>query len=354
MKKFLHNPLFYKDFKSARWISLIMLLYLIKFKLLIFSPILNVIKSTITDFTDISPGNMTPFKADMAYWFRNNLLYSAQDIIVITIFVVILLIVLFKNERNNSTYSFTASMPFKREEIVKIKWITGMLSISIPFFITFILVSIFYFKNTNWINDPYIIVFQWFIINILTFTAIFSFIFFIQTIMGQNITASIIGALVLGIPGGCIVMSIDFILSHYKNPIYPKDIPYILEKVMIYFMSFPDYSVQKLGEYTTRVSYYKNFQIKILILIVTCIVTYALSIYFFKRNSLEKTGFLIMFKPFEYILKFIVAIFLGLLMALIFGQSYAEDTLVVMYVSLILGFLASYFVTDKCIKYYSR
>ncbi|RXI56571.1 hypothetical protein DP131_07095 [Clostridium tetani] len=354
MKKFLHNPLFYKDFKNARWISLAILLYLIRYKFLILTQHFNSLKISLIEAIKSDSKSVLGLKENLAHWFKSDLLKSDQDTIIITILILFLLTLLFRYERNSATFSFTASMPFKRKEIIKVKWLTGVFSIVLPLFITFILLTTFYFKNINWIEDSYIIILQWFLINALTFTAIFSFIFFIQTLMGKSAPASIIGALILLLPGAIIVLSTDFILACFKDISYPSYVRNLLQNTILYIINTPDLNVFNSNYNKSNIFYYRNLNVKIIALILVCIITYILSIYCFKRNDFEKTGHLVLFKPFEYILKFIIAIFLGLLMALIFGQSYAEDTLVVMYVSLTLGFLASYFITDKCIKYYSK
>ena len=354
MKKFLRNPLFYKDWRSAKWISLILLLYLIKFKFLILTNHFNGLKIALIKATKSDPKIVLGLKENLIGWFKNDLLKPYQDTIIITILILFLLMLLFKDERNSSTFSFTASMPFKRKEIIKVKWLTGAFSIFFPFFITLVLLSIFYFNNINFMVDSYTIILQWFFINILTFVAIFSFIFLIQTNMAKNISASIIGSLILWFPGAAILLSSDFILAHFNNAPQPDCVSFLLRNTMLYIINIPDFNVFNSNYNTSNIFYYTNLNLKIIALIFICIITYAISIYCFKRNDFEKTGSLIILKPFGYVLKFLVAIFIGLFISLVLGQSYPNNTLVVRYISLILAFLASYFITDKCIKHYSR
>lgn len=105
MKKFLHNPLFYKDFKNARWISLAILLYLIRYKFLILTQHFNSLKISLIEAIKSDPKSVLDLKENLAHWFKSDLLKSDQDTIIITILILFLLTLLFRYERNSATFS---------------------------------------------------------------------------------------------------------------------------------------------------------------------------------------------------------------------------------------------------------
>ncbi|WP_341458681.1 ABC-2 transporter permease [Clostridium tetanomorphum] len=357
----------YKEWRNAKWISLLILLDLIIFKIINVTSSLNNLKSykqsileRAAEHSNYSIMNYNLYKK---YWFNNSLNEFEPWIFGVIILTIVLAIILFQSERNGSTYSLIASMPFKRSEVIKTKWLTGMLAITLPFIITFVVISVFYFINLKWmIEQPFSLILNWLFINIFTCIAIFSFIFFIETIMGQNISAAIVGSLILTAPSGCLSIINEFIITHIQNPLtyslIIKEINTISQNILLYTSSKPTFKFDELviGDNHIQQHYYiyYNYGLKIVVLLFLIGITYLLSIYCYNKNQFEMNGYLVLFKPFEYILKFGVAICLGLLCSAVLGVGYSDGSLLAMYSFLLIGSILGYLVTNKAINYFAK
>lgn len=368
MKNLWHNPLFYKEWRNAKWISLLILLDIIVFKIISITSSLTHLKSykqsVLENAAEYPNYRIMDYNLYEKYWFNKSLNESAELwIFGVIILTIVLAIILFQNERNGSTYSLIASMPFKRSEVIKTKWLTGIIAITLPFMVTFVIISAFYFINLRWmIDQPFSLILNWLFINILTCIAIFSFIFFIETIMGQNITAAVVGSLILIAPFGCLSIISEFIIVHKQNsiaynPILEK-IDTISDNMLLYEVNKPTIRFDRLVIYNNNIEYpyyiYYNYGLKIVVLLCIIAITYLLSIYCYNKNQFEMNGYLVLFKPFEYILKFGVAICLGLLCSAVLGLGYSDRSLLAMYSFLLIGSILGYLGTNKAINYFAK
>ncbi|MCY6484902.1 ABC-2 transporter permease [Clostridium aestuarii] len=366
MRKFWRNPLVYKEWKSVRWITLLMTLNLLLFKVLQITSRLSYIKERRLD----NMYDQQVFNEQTKYWFNSILLRQWDDGILyfigMCICIILLVIFLFKSERENATYGFLASMPFKREEMIDVKWSIGVLSIAISFFITFIFLSIFYITNIEWIQtpyNPYIIIPEWTIINMMLCIAIFSFLLFIQTLIGKNIVGGVVGSLVLVAPMGA-VMIVGQIISNQFNLEYGNPLIEGFEKLSSKLDIFRiiktndaliditnstgfHFSYDYYGSYQPYM--YNSYFLKIVITVVFTVIFYLLAMYAYKRNALENNGNLILFSKLEPVFKWGVSICLGLLLSAVFGMGYT-DSIMVMDIFLVLGIIVGYFVSNKAIK----
>ncbi|WP_027625069.1 hypothetical protein [Clostridium lundense] len=132
-----------------------------------------------------------------------------------------------------------------------------------------------------------------------TCVATFSFIFFIETIMGQNIAAAGVGSLILIAPFGCLSIISEFIMIHIQNSItYNRllgKINNISQNIILYTISKPIIKFDELviGDNHIQQHYfvYSNYSLKILALICIIGVTYLLSIYCYNKNQFEMNGY---------------------------------------------------------------
>ncbi len=135
MKRLFKDPLFYKDWKSSKWICLLMTLILFWDKPNGSSNELSMYKYQMVKDKDFMLNNM---------WFNQLLLGGNSGKIILVLGSIILLcILLFKGEKQDSTCDLLHSMPFTRKDIMSSKIKVGILTIVIPVLINFIILTFF-------------------------------------------------------------------------------------------------------------------------------------------------------------------------------------------------------------------
>ncbi|MEL7597366.1 MAG: ABC-2 transporter permease [Clostridiaceae bacterium] len=363
MKRFWRNPLVYKEWKSVRWITLLMTLSIFFTKIMEVMSSLKWIKEMETS-GEIFGKLIIPkdFPIYIKHWFNQALLgYNNETFVLSTIAcLVILVVVLFRSERQNKTYELLASMPFKRKDIIVTKWYMGMLSIFISSFIGFIALSVFYTSNIKYIQDSYSIVLRWSLLHMIMYMAIFTILFFIQTLMGQNIAGSVVGAIIILVPFFILSM-ISSLIQVYMGLSWEdkiiRDIDTMAKNLNLYDLNRTEWIQvangkirEDLGYYGDHYFTYSNYNFKIIALLIIIAIFFALSIYAYKRNAFEKNGNLILFSALEPAFKFGVAVCSGFLLSGIFGMGYADNNKIVIDIFLVIGAAAGYFTANKAIK----
>ncbi|MCY6370132.1 ABC transporter permease [Clostridium ganghwense] len=363
MKRFWRNPLVYKEWKSVRWITLLMTLGIFFTKIMNVMSHLKWIKEIEADgkYCDI-PIATKDFPLHIKYWFNQALLGHDNEMFSVFMIgcLVILVVVLFRSERQNKTYGLLASMPFKRKDIIVTKWYMGMLSIFISCFIGFIALSVFYISNIKYIQDSYSIVLKWSLLHMLMYMSIFTILFFVQTLMGQNITGSIVGVIIIFVP--FFILSIISSLIQVYAGLSWKDkiiinIDRIARKLNLYDFNRTEWIEVSKDKVSKEFTYYgdhyfiyNNYNFKIIALLIILCIFFALSIYAYKRNAFEKNGNLILFSALEPVFKYGVAICSGLWLSAIFGLGYADNNKIVIGIFLVIGSVVGYFISNKAIK----
>lgn len=363
MKRFWRNPLVYKEWKSVRWITLLMTLSIFFTKIM---PVMSSLKwiKEIETSGEIFGRATAPkdFPLYIKYWFNQALL--GYDNEACTFFMVgclvILVVVLFRSERQNKTYELLASMPFKREDIIVTKWYMGMLSIFISCFIGFIALSVFYTSNIKYIQDSYSIVLRWSLLQMFIYMAIFTILFFIQTLMGQNIAGSIVGTIIILAPWFILSM-ISSLIQVYTGLSWEdkiiKDIDRMAQNLNLYDFNRTEYIQvgngkiqEELSHYADHYFTYNNYNFKIIALLIIIVIFFVLSIYAYKRNAFEKNGNLILFSRLETVFNWGVAVCSGFLISSIFGMGYGDNNKILISIFLIIGIALGYFTANKAIK----
>lgn len=363
MKRFWRNPLVYKEWKSVRWITLLMTLSIFFTKIMEVMSSLKWIKEMETNGEIFGKSiTLKDFPIYIKYWFNQALLgYDNETFVLSTIgCLVILVVVLFRSERHNKTYELLASMPFKRKDIIVTKWYMGMLSIFISSFIGFIALSVFYTSNIKYIQDSYSIVLKWSLLHMLMYMAMFTILFFIQSVMGQNIAGSIVGAVIIVVPWFILTMISELIRVYgglsWEDKII-RDIDIMAKNLNLYDFNRTEWIEvgndrirQELSHYANHYFTYSNYNFKIIALLIIIAIFFALSIYAYKRNAFEKNGNLILFSALEPAFKLGVAICSGFLLSGIFGMGYADNNKIVIDIFLVIGAAVGYFTANKAIK----
>jgi ABC-type transport system involved in multi-copper enzyme maturation permease subunit len=260
----------------------------------------------------------------------------------------------FRDSRQEAAGDLMASMPFTRRQIIFTKWVTGVMAIAVPFVVIFLLLTVFYWVNTEWISTPFRLLPQWATLYFLFLACFYSFMFFVQTVMGHPGIASVIGVICTMIPW--------YLLSA---------IPVILRQLL--GLNYGDAAlldgIERLGEYTVwtrwvrpRYEYlfpdwtthqliYTHYGLKVISMVAVIVLFYWLAQQAYAKNPLEKNGKLLMFRFLEPVLIWGFAVCLGMLIVFLFGLGYGSGFFgLVLY--LVAGTAIGYWLAKKAVLYY--
>ncbi|MPQ30699.1 hypothetical protein E4V42_04530 [Clostridium estertheticum] len=345
MSKILNKGLLYKEWINVRWVTLLTIITLLFFKVYGIMTALNQEKIHETRQGWVLPNR----------WFNNGI-YRGDDhysiyLFIMVIVVIILAITLFIGEKTSENQGFIASMPFTRKEIIINKWLIGVLSLLISFLITYIFLSLFYFKNISSINtilNPYSDIVKWFFMDTVQYICIFTFMMLMQSVMGNSIVSGMIGGLILVIPTVILRLVQELVIRYYQ---YNGYITIIIEKIS-YWINIYSYNVAKQKSFypnpaeNINQDYYKNFYYsnyisKLLVLfLLTCLFLFLANLAYKKRN-IEYNLRLIAFKNLEPVFVGGVAICSGLLAGAIFGNDRLRDFGIYFVIFTIIGYFIS-------------
>lgn len=354
MKKFINKALFYKEWINVRWITALTILILLYFKLFGVISELNMNKMFMKEQGRVWTNR----------WFNNGLFINDKYYVVMIFVVMILAIILFIGEKTSETQGFTVSMPFTRKEIILNKWLVGVFSIIISFVVTFIALSLFYAANLYYIDtnlNPYLDIVKWLFMDMTFYCSIFTFIMFVQTVMGNSIVSSIVGAIILLVP--------IFVISIIREIVYQSTKVQYDDHIMIVFNKLEawlnpyNYNSTQQQWYNIehnnnkdmyRTFYYNNYELKLLILIVLTGLFLYLAYAFYKKRDLEYNLRLLAFNNLESVFIFGFSICVGLLLGATLGFGSSNDNLKLFWIWAIIGTIAGYFVSKILVKIFSQ
>ncbi|WMJ81783.1 ABC transporter permease [Clostridium sp. MB40-C1] len=352
MKKLCNNALFYKDWRTSKWISIIMTISLFWFKTIGAFGYSNSLKQFMSIDKKFIPSKM---------WFNEYLLVNNRDAYMVSLILAALLVVLlFKGEKQNSTCDILHFMPFKRKEIILSKIKVGFIAIIIPFLVNFIIMNLVYLKSKSYIGSSYLDIPKFYFINLLMCLFFFIFLVFIQTLVGEYLRSTIIAPIILITPYVLVKYLLVLAESTLTHSIYPKlwKLENFSSNLNIYdIVSTNNVAMNKVwknGEwiYSNYKYVYESFSIKILVMIFLIIVFSLLSVTIYNRLKVENINQLIMFKPAEKIFNLGVAIGVGIVISIMFGMNTKSITTI--YITLLLGIAMGYFISKLMIKLFSR
>lgn len=349
MKSLYNKTLFKKEFKISKWMMILMTLNLLIFKILKIDNSLKGHKSLLTNRSL----SYEDAKISMLHWFNHELIGELFFSVIMIFLIIMLVTLMFQNERSNSTFGFLASIPYKREEVIKTKWIVGVITIIIPMVISLICISIFYKYNKSFIDDNYFIILRWFFITTLQYICIYSGLFLCQTLMGQNIISSIVGAIIIYVPYGTIAIIAKLVYSNFnlKHKLLAK-ISDIMSYSNLYNFGLGDYVDLSDGRHLIYYLIYKEYNIKIIIMIILTVTFYILAKYYYKVNSLENTGKIFIFPSLKPVLIWGFAICFGLLSCEFIGLS--NNNKILADICVIVGIPLGYFTGKKVVLIYDN
>lgn len=337
----LNKALIYKEWKRTQWLffSLLGLTFVLK-NLRMIIDIQNY-KEFMKDITDM----------EFASIFARNV-FTIVDIQFAMFGMLIFIAALLFYDLRNQNANLIASMPFTREEIIFNKLFLGLISIISTMIISFILIMISYFAHKDTIGT-YISVsqlFQWFLINTLTFTSGFAFFMGIQSLMGNVFAASIVSPIMLLFPLWFIGISKELIIrvtSLNYGDLPPSD---ITEKLVFALYNISNHNFYFNPEHNTLskdLIIYKNFVPKCITLLVLTIVFSLIAIYMYRKNALELNGNFTMFRPLEYVFIIGFSISLAMTFAMVFGS---YEIIIRNYIFLAIGLALGLFISKKVVR----
>ncbi len=302
------HPLFWKEWKSAKWWCLLMMgIFLIMFLGL------NNDLQQIQELSDklVIDENMVYLQSISIFDrnFSNELFGAALTFVPI---VIVMTTLLFQNDRKEGIGAFVSSLPFNKNEQFKIKWFVGAITITIPFAIASIMSLLIRAANWGWIEEIYAIshsgaqvmphdtlaaIMLGLLQVYLLLIALYSFLMLIQTFIANNIAASVIGVITLAVPWFLIETSITTISRMLNKPMikaYWHNNWYSYRDVLINARRGIMVDTV-LGRSAVSVFSYEYYWIRIIVLFAIVGLSLYGGIQLYGRNENSRNGQLIMF-----------------------------------------------------------
>lgn len=282
MNKIFHKGIFYKEWIMGKWF---MILFMIEY---LFMWIWPYISNSYFD-------RCRWYKDAEQYFFISD---NRIGLIVITLIIVITIMF---SDRQKGKLELLSSMPYKREQIIGTKWIVCVMSFLVPIVISFIVMSGIHLINKNSLGNDYNLYVRFkYIVEFLAFNlsvnlCITSFLFFIQTIGGNFLISSVIGSIFIVLP----IIIHDVLFSFFWMIGQNENYIYIGRKVQSIFSL--DSSIVNL----------------VIVFLIIAIISTILMFYAFKRNDLEKSGCIALYKSYEIILKIGITFFSSIIVTMI-------------------------------------
>lgn len=347
------HPLIKKEWKSVRWV---MLLFVAVFAF--YAVVLN---------NNIYYEKTSHLMRNYRNTVFMGIVYGmgAALLSMVLIGVLILVILLFAHERNIYVGKFISSLPFTRKKQFTIKYSIGVIAYTLPFLLFGIVALSIRINNDSWISRVYkylpygdilarqdsIIAFlQWLGIVWLIITATYSFLMMIQTLMGQNIVAGIVGGIIVFVPW-FLMFAIPANLELLK--VYRMNhMSFIRWSFEFFILAKPQWHQEQIevtqglnGTWWYSINSYHYLSLCIIVLMAVIILSTMLGYRFFQQNDVEKNGNIVMYPWVGKILVFgVTACSLLLLPIIVVAFSQIESsalTAVTMAIGGVLGYIMS-------------
>ncbi len=297
------HPLIKKEWKLLKWI---MLLFACIFGF--FTMLLNNSMAQNKIYHLMSQGREGIFISQL---YRLN--WGMVPMLLMALMVVVA--VLFVHDRNIHIGRFISSLPYTRKEYFKIKYLMGVVTFTVPLVLYGLVLYAIRGRHLDWMSriyqyapqgellkhqDSLGVLVLWSVFLWLVMLAVYSFLMLVQTLVGQNIVASIIGGIVILVPvflGHAIPANLSLLLD------YHLDLPERLIKwTQIFLLGNPETSLAQrtlalnthtfMGTYTTEYTIYnyRMFPVYMLILAAIIVGSVLLSNRSITKYDVEKNG----------------------------------------------------------------
>lgn len=310
------HPLFWKEWKNAKWWSILMVGVFV----IMFLSINHELQYIQMLENDLLTGEVVYHKSINIFEenFSNALFGASLVFLPITVVITALL---FQSDRKESIGAFISSLPFTKKEQFKVKWLVGVMTITIPFAITSILTLLIRAANWRWIkafygtsaidkqfiqHDTLIAVMLGLLQVYLFFITFYSFLMLVQTLIGNNIAASMIGVIVLAVPWFVINTGRSTISYMLNMPIrlYQSSLSEwsLFYKLMAVPRRYIEIRNKNQYPYHVGVFEYDYFWLKLAVLIIITGLSIYAGIQSYARNENSRNGQLTMFDWVEKLL----------------------------------------------------
>lgn len=337
------KALLYRDWKYSKW-----------FMLLIFFELFVVYIKGFLEYNQVMGPRIVTFYSSGRY---------LAGILLLVITIAFMSAVLFTYERKRSVYTLTASMPFKRKEIVVSKWFVGVYNIFVPHFCIYVIMNALLITNFCW-KKYFFEVTQWFILYLLMSFCILGFILMAQSLNGSALFGSFLAMLLIIAPFSLLYLwyglNIHYnsviLTPHYLQGILNSGINESLVKFISIFIGISFDPHSDLSQYLFIQNHFW-FWLRCLSFLGLGVLFYILSIKLFQKSKFEKTGYLTTVGAFEKLYKIIMAYITGFLLNYIFSTTitpeyfFRPDTTILFCVIIPVPL---YFILGRGIKAYNK
>lgn len=328
MKKYLNKALIYKEWKAVYWILIPLVLFS--------SPVAEI--STAIRFGRYE-------RADTLYGYY--MFFRENSYKYLTIgFVMLMAYLIMNNDRRESTKNLITYMPFNITQRIVSKLAVGEFIIFLPCFMGFIINTIMYEGNVNYLSRlmkfDYIV--WYFIIYFLLYSVIYFLFIYVQCFCKNGIFGTVLAASILMLPSSVVDLIYYFI---HRNIIHKFD-----ALILRYYLVLPvNYSFDGKKVYIKNYNFIPATMRLIIILAVLC----TLFILFIKRERIGEDMQLKISSKKEKVFKIFSSISIGILAAKSLSRLLNAQQSLTIYVILlnIIFIAAAYFAysqIDKVIK----
>ena len=341
--KSINKALIYRDWKYTKWFIPII------FAVLFFANIPFIISEN--SYADII---VNDFGYNLGSW-------------IVAAVLLIMVSLMFSFDRNLSSYSLAASMPFTRKEIILSKWFVGVYNILIPYCSIYVILNMMLIVNNCWLDKIGFLTFS-IVFNLMFLLCVFGFFLMIQAINGTVFLGSFLSALFIAIPYS-FVHIIHNIYIFYQGRYIVPSIIVNTQKVTNSVLAFVTYILNlnplidddrmnylkqnPVDELMGYVKYgYCLKYIGLAFYIVSLLILFKLSIKFFSKSKLEINGHITSVEGVTKIYKLVLAYYTVYLLNTIFaGIFFRLDFVILFYLVLPIPL---YFLMGKIIAKYNR
>ena len=294
---------------------------------------------------------------------------------VLIMAIMTMVAVLFLDDRNIYIGQFISSLPCTRKQYFTIKYVMGLMTFTVPLVLFGGVLYIIRSIHLGWMNRIYqysrygailkaqdrvdvlflVLIFLW-----LIMFSTYSFLMMVQTLMGQNIVASIVGGIILLVPiflGYAIPENLE--LLSIGNIDFPER---VFRWGQMFFLGNPQdeligrVSVIDRYNFMSRTSFgywtynYQGFPAYMAILVIGIIITFLLGFYFVQNNDVEKNGEIALYPWVGKLLVIGVTVCSLLLFPIIIVIFTQIESLVLTVIAMIVGGVLGYFISSKSIE----
>ena len=367
---FFKHPLFWKEWKTAKWWSALMG----SMFLVMFLSVSNSLSRTYAEYYgqgDVISTYVYRLNHDGRVFepiflriFYNS--FSALSVFLLPV-IIIMSMMLFQSDRKENIGMFMSSLPFTKKEQFSVKWVVGILAITIPFILALGAAMLIRQSNIDWITRWYgeneisgILAYETVSILLrmmaqtyLFMVAFFSVLMLMQSLIANNIAASIIGSITLAAPWFILEAgrgTISRIFDNYSLRLY--NVNRINFYTLMFSSSHSNWEAVTFSEgvaYINPVISQEHYLLKIVIVVAITVIAIYGGLKFYEKNDNSRNGYLLMFPWVGKILVPGVTLCSGLLGNNLINQFIGNKSVSYEIVTLIVSGLIGYLMVTKMI-----